>query len=485
MQATKKTTHTTTSQDLDVINKCLVARDLERAGDYEQARAALEGVWSVVGEAPIVDNFPLEVQAEVLLRAGALSGWIGSAQQITGAQEFAKDLLTQSIRLFQVLDNPNKISEAQTDLALCYWREGAYPESRVLFEQSLANANSPESRLRALTNSTVVELSSGHPQRALEILNDAASLAESCTDPAARGRYHIQRALTLRKVGGDSPEFLDKALVEYSACSFYFELAGHERYRARVENNIGFILLQLSRHEDAMEHLNRARDIFLSLKDVGSVAQVNETRARVLNAQQKYSEAARTAAMAVKTLRTGGEQSLLAEALITYATALARTGKDRPARAAFQQAADVTDTAGDRYSAGRAYLVMIEELQSSLAPGETIKLYREADERLDQTNDPTIIGLLRRCAQLAIDASLKTTVNGQEDVTGGLETQVLRFESHLIQQALDQANGSITHAARLLSLTHQGLAYILDTRHKSLVELRRPRRTRRRSIIRK
>jgi uncharacterized iron-regulated protein len=33
-------------------------------------------------------------------------------------------------------------------------------------------------------------------------------------------------------------DYLDRALVEYAAASYHFELADHKLYRANVENNL-------------------------------------------------------------------------------------------------------------------------------------------------------------------------------------------------------------------------------------------------------
>jgi hypothetical protein len=50
---------------------------------------------------------------------------------------------------------------------------------------------------------------------------------------------------------------------------------------------------------------------------------------------------------------------------------------------------------------------------------------------------------------------------------------------------LEEANGSVTRAARTLGLTHQGLCYIINHRHKSLLSARAPIRVRRKSVIKK
>ena len=67
---------------------------------------------------------------------------------------------------------------------------------------------------------------------------------------------------------------------------------------------------------------------------------------------------------------------------------------------------------------------------------------------------------------------------------GSLEELVLHYEGNLIKQALETSGGSVTRAARILGITHQGLAFILNGRQKALLSVRSPVKARRRSIIR-
>jgi len=118
----------------------------------------------------------------VLLRVGALAGWLGSAQQFGGAQEFAKDLLGESIRLLGRWCHTKKIG-SPTDLAICYWREGALDEARVLLREALSAATSPEGQFRVLVNSSVVEISDQDPDQAMTFLSAAASLEDLVPTP--------------------------------------------------------------------------------------------------------------------------------------------------------------------------------------------------------------------------------------------------------------------------------------------------------------
>ena len=60
---------------------------------------------------------------------------------------------------------------------------------------------------------------------------------------------------------------------------------------------------------------------------------------------------------------------------------------------------------------------------------------------------------------------------------------VQEFEEKLIEWALEEAQGSIVRAARLLGLKHQTLSSMLNQRHKKFLEKRTPRVKRLRSII--
>lgn len=62
-----------------------------------------------------------------------------------------------------------------------------------------------------------------------------------------------------------------------------------------------------------------------------------------------------------------------------------------------------------------------------------------------------------------------------------LQERVLKFEGKVIARALRASDGRVTRAATALGLTHQGLVYILNNRHKNLLSLRRKARPRRKT----
>ena len=58
---------------------CELAKDFEDKGEYDEAREVLSGLWPHMGQRPRVKGLDQSISAEVLLRAGVLTGWIGSS----------------------------------------------------------------------------------------------------------------------------------------------------------------------------------------------------------------------------------------------------------------------------------------------------------------------------------------------------------------------------------------------------------------------
>lgn len=157
-----------------------------------------------------------------------------------------------------------------------------------------------EQKAKILIRSSAVEISAGRYHDALQILKDAETVYQFAPD-ALKGRWHAQTAVALRRLGTAEgrADYLDRAIIEYTAAIYHFDEAKHERYSANNENNLAFLLYKLGRYQQAYQHLDRAQRVFIKLKDAGSLAQVKETRARILLAEKRYETAAREIARAV------------------------------------------------------------------------------------------------------------------------------------------------------------------------------------------
>src|SRR5437016_1601779 len=470
---------------------CDLAVQLEKAGDYEAACEALSEFWPKRDASPNLNDLDEATRAEVLLRVGALAGWLGSTDQTEGSQETAKDLITQSIDLFQHLGLAERIAEARGDLALCYWREGSYDEARIALVDALDCLGEKDSDLRALLliRAGIIEERTQQLHEAMRFYNEAAPLLDRSEDHALKGTFHNEYGLVFRQLAApeNREDYLDRALMEYTAASFHFELAGSTRYLARVENNLGYLFFTMGKFDDAHKHLDRARHLFFAQNDVGAVAQVDDTRARTLLAEGRVAEAERVARNAVRTLEKGDEQAVLAEALTTQGVAFARAGDYAAARRLLQRAIEVAETTGDLEGAGRAKLSIIEELSGQTPAPQLVSIYQSAAELLKQSQDPSTSKRLIACAQKVIDGLKTREFQGYEvkDLSwASFKREIRKAEKALLARALQQAEGSVTKAAHLLGFKHhQSLISIINIRHKELLKTRSKIRKRRRHIF--
>lgn len=465
--------------------RCGVAADLMHAGQYEGAREALGELWLGVGQRPPAGTLPPAVEAEVLLQCGTLTGLLGGALNVAGAQEQAKDMLSEALRLFRSQGNYRKVAEAQCELGACYWRLGAHDEARIVMREALASLADDDTELKAriLIRSTLVEISENRYHDALAILAEAEPVFASASD-ALKGRWHGQRGLILRRLATAErrEDYADRAVIEFTAAIFHYEQAGHERYCARNLNNLAMLLYKLRRYADAHEHLDRAQLIFTRLKDTGSLAQIDETRARVLVAERRYRDAERIIGSAVKTFETSGETGLLADALIVQGVVWSRLGAFDDSMTILRRAMKAAQDSGALAQAGQAALSLVEEHGATrrIAEDELGRVYALADELLRGSQDAEDIERLRACARIVIK---RLSSMDLKDRNFSFYTAVREYEARLIEQALAQEGGSVSRAARLLGLTHQSLGYMLTKRHKQLAGKRTPRIKRLRSII--
>jgi tetratricopeptide (TPR) repeat protein len=466
--------------------RCSLAAELTHTGQYEAAREALGDLWRGVGNSPETKGLTILTTAEVLLQCGVLSGWLGSVRQIPDAQERAKDLLSEALRTFQSRGQRLKVSETQYELSLCYFRLGAYDEARVILEEASNNldANGAELKAEISIRRASVEMWEGRYYEARRVLEETRPLLDDAND-VLRGKWHGQLGLVFRRLSTTEgkADYFDSAIIEYTAAIYHYEQAHHERYVGINLNNLAFLLYKLGRHADAHEHLDRAQLIVTRLKDAGLLAQVDETRARVLVAEQKYREADRVIAGVIKTFEQGSESALFADALTVQGVAWARLGVHENSIKILRQAMRVAQESGALVNAGLAALTLIEEHGAGrLSEAELSEIYRRADELLKGTQDAEDIARLRACACTVIKRLSGMRLH---DKNFSFYGAIQELEARLIEQALKVEDGSVTRAARKLGLKHQTLSHLLRTRHKKLLGKRTPPIPRRRSIFRK
>ena len=394
---------------------CKTALEQKDRGDYAGAQETMRPLWRRVGEPPKTTGLDPSVAAEVSLCVGILTSWVGSKNQIRNAQELAKNLITQSMTRFESSKDVTKIAVVQSEIAYCYWREGSLNEARSWLHEALNKLTfEGAARARALLKLTTVERTAGRFHEALQLLNNNEALFRKITNPTIKGGYHSELAIVHRNLATTENrlEYFRRAINEYKEAEKQFRLAHNQMFRADVINNVGFLLFKLSRYKEAHKYLNEARRLTVRFKDKARTAQIDESRAQVLNAEGRTVDAERIARRAVSALKQSGHFCMMAEALITQGVALARLGRTDLARFIFRQAIEAAHRVNALNVAGLAALTLLEEIQE-LSP-ETLQVaYRQAREWLANSQSPDIKLRLADVACRVLD-SINTEFSADE-----------------------------------------------------------------------
>ncbi len=477
------TSHLTANQEADL--RCRTALELKDRSEYDAAREAMFPLWNgIIGSRPNTKGLHDIIVPEVLLTTGILTGWLGSRSEIKEADNYARDLITESISLYEALGDSKKVAEARAELGYCYWRSGANDEARIWFSEALKRLSTGNTRANALIGLSFVEWAESRYRDSLKVLTDNAPLFEKITSHTFRGTYHNQIGINLRAIASASKghtDYFRRAIQHYRTADEHFKVAKNLVYRAHVKNNIGNLLRDLHRFREAHQYLEQARRLFMRVRDKVRVAQVDDTRAQVFIEEKKYAEAELIARTAARSFERAGRQCFLAETLINQGIALARMREPTRAQFIFQQAIEISHEVGALNRAGLAALTMIEELDA--LPREVqLVAYEQAREWLASSDSPDIKPRLNAVAKKIDGARRKIRAADVSEVLFNkpydLETEVLKFERARISEALAKVNGKVTHAARLLGLNYQKLAYIIETKHPDLLKKRTPVRRR-------
>jgi signal transduction histidine kinase/ActR/RegA family two-component response regulator len=399
---------------------CTIAREKLEIGDYAAGVAALEPWWTL-GNWPKHIDLKDNAAAELLLTAGMLSSWMATTNQVNGGQKPAEAMLSGAITLFERMARKARASEARIELACCYFWQGLFDLAKATLRSSLEGITYQEQDLRcvALIRLALVEHHAGRLQDALNLLNEALPLIKS-QRLWIKGRFHLELATTLKDLGvaEGHTKYSTRSLTHYEEALAAFEQLGNLRYIAITENNLGYLLLTLKRLDDAQVHLFRARNVFEEFGDQVRRAQVDETVAQLYVGYEQYDVAKNAIRLAVETLEGSGEDALLAEALTTQGLILCRLGHRQDAKPIIERARRVAERCGDREGAGRALLILIEEMCEQLPDDERREIGAQANQLLANSQQPATRERLRKCLEMIAEAHSRHEAQREQEIHG-------------------------------------------------------------------
>jgi len=384
----------TPAEEVQVL--CTIAREQIDVGNYEAACLVLHR-WCTIGEWPKLEGLSSYSAADLLFTVGSLASSISSTGRVQKGQKHAEALLNGSIALFEQLGSKTRSAEGRIELARCYYREGLFDTARTTLNLALSSLASDQGELRCscLILFGVVERDAGRLRDSLSRLNEAATIVE-VGGPRMTGRCHYEMATTFRELAISEfcDEYFDRAIDHFRKALHKMEGIGNHRHTASLENNHGYLLLSLGRSEESELHLLRSRRLFDVFADSVRRAQVDDTLARLYLATQRFELAEQTIARAVSMLEISDEEALLAEALTTKAMILCKVAKYHEAKAIFEGAYRVAERCGDSEGAGRAQLIMLEEMCEQLEDSERLEITMNLTTLLATSQQASIVNRL-------------------------------------------------------------------------------------------
>jgi len=363
----------TPTEEVQIV--CAVARDQIASGNFDAANLMLRR-WSTEGKWPRMDCLNPYTAADLLFTLGTLLAWVAGSRRVTHGHKHAEIFLSGSIALFEQLGIKTRSVEARIELARCYYRQGTFDIARSMLSDALSDLpqDEPELRSSCLALWAAVERDSGRLIDALTKLREATRVGAIGDSLTARC-YH-ELAITLKDfaMAEGVGDWADEAKLYFEKTLYVCEAIGNHRSHAAADNNFGFLLLSLGAFEAAEHHLLRSKRLFACLSDQIREAQVNETLARLYLETKRYEAAQEVIQQAVETLEWTDGEALLAEAMTTSGIVAAKLGRLNDAAKSLEAAYKVAERCGDEEGAGRALLVMLEEVGDCLECGEKIQI---------------------------------------------------------------------------------------------------------------
>jgi tetratricopeptide (TPR) repeat protein len=193
-------------------------------------------------------------------------------------------------------------------------------EAIARLERHAAEAGplSPEETLWVSNNLAAFARQLGRLDEARRIHKEAARLADDeRIDPRRRGQFHNGYAATLFALGEPrrDTELLRAAIIEYTAASYYYEVALEYRLRALAENNLALVKAMLGCFDEALRHVVTALGSCPGNDEV--LTQVEDTQAVIALEAGRPEEALSAARAAERHARRLGNKRLIEMCLKT------------------------------------------------------------------------------------------------------------------------------------------------------------------------
>jgi tetratricopeptide (TPR) repeat protein len=315
--------------------------------------------------------------------------------------------LNGALGIFEHLAARRAVAEAKIELSLSYYRQGMFEPARKMLLSLIDELQPRDNDLRslALVRLAVVERHAGLTTDSLSRLSAASSIVDQ-NGPLITGRYHHELAIVMKDaaIAETRSDYSEIVQNHFDRARYEFEAIGHLRYMAVVENNHGYLLLDLGLYDEAEVHLLCAQDLFAQLEDKIRTAQVDDCLGRLYMATNRFELAEIAVDKAIASLEADDEEALLAEALTTKARLFCKQKRFNEARQILEGAWRIAQRCGDNEGAGRALLILIEETHPQMGQRELSYMAVRVRELLEHTQQASTRARLAECLKILLNA---------------------------------------------------------------------------------
>lgn len=411
----KRYLNLTSAALLEIIEE---AKNAELCRDFEGFQTALEPIWEDIEKDPDFDRYDAPVKAELLRLSGTLLTSSGRARNKRNYQERGKDLLTNSIEIFEDLGLNEKVAEARVILALCYWNTGEVIECKAILDHAQAEFENDRRHpvfLQICINRMKVLVWEKEYEEARSLVNNIAADMEYCPDMRLRVMYHNEAGIINWRL-----KQFDDSVFHYKKAIYFAEHINNQRGVAMHLNNLANTYRDMRLFESSHQHIDASIKIYEKIGDRGWLPHVYDTKAQLYFDEEKFFDSLYVIDKSIEIFLKGEDSSGLIEAYWTKTRTLLRLNKKEEALVIFND------------------------------------LCRIARERVGEV---AVAKYVKEFAKLIY-------VPG----TIPFKTDVSSFKRELLRQALVEIGGNVTLVAEKLQITHQSLSQILREQFPELRE---------------
>lgn len=425
---------------------------LAQAVDYEFMRQVDKGfeclrpVWSSMEAEPIISGYSKPVQAEILLRCGAWLSYHGVYKAVHEDQERARGWLTESVRLFNEAQISDKVVEAESELAITYFREKRNDKALSLLQEASFKVKNDLHAVNIknisyqLTIYFSEEYQAGEKSKALQgkalqgkaLMKEKDVLVRLSQDSRIKAMYYNTSALLMSRLGE-----MSEALIRFQQCVHFCKEVDNKFTHAIAENNIAFLYRHFKEFDLSLEHWRIANDLFRDLGLKVREAESYDTLALILLERQiflrssDFSEPLKAINKAIEMLQPMGfvQGIAISKTLATETSSLI---------VCLQTKARILLYQGKTAEALVVFTTIYQIALTNLGEKSAFNFAKEFSNLIDF--NPGIM----------------------------FDEEVMRFESKLLEAALVDASNVIPLAAASLGLTEKRFSDLLNNRHTKL-----------------